>query len=103
MPTFFGPTNIPPLEALSFGCPVAVSRIYAMPEQLGDAALYFDPNSVQEMSQVLVRLWNDDDLCNELRVRGQQRLDSWTPVHFAARLGTIIDALLDGDHLTDAR
>lgn len=36
MPTFFGPTNIPPLEALICGCPIIVSRIYAMPEQLGD-------------------------------------------------------------------
>src|SRR5207248_2446916 len=42
MPTHFGPTNIPPLEAIALKCPVAVSNIYGMPEQLGDAALYFD-------------------------------------------------------------
>src|SRR5207248_6957615 len=44
-PTLFGPTSIPPLEAFVRGCPVAASNIYAMPEQLGDAALLFDPRS----------------------------------------------------------
>lgn len=34
MPTYFGPTNIPPLEANALGCPVAVSKVYGMPEQL---------------------------------------------------------------------
>jgi glycosyltransferase involved in cell wall biosynthesis len=33
MPTFFGPTNIPPLEAIALGCPVAVSDIYGMRDQ----------------------------------------------------------------------
>jgi len=48
MPTFFGPTNIPPLEAIAVGCPVAVSNIYGMPHQLGDAALYFNPTRVEK-------------------------------------------------------
>lgn len=42
MPSFFGPTNIPPLEAMLAGCPVGVSDIYAMRERYGEAALYFD-------------------------------------------------------------
>ncbi len=66
MPTFFGPTNIPPLEALALGCPVGVSDIYAMREQLGDAALYFNPASVAEIAQTMERLWQDDSLCQEL-------------------------------------
>jgi hypothetical protein len=38
-----------PLEAFEIGCPVAISGIYAMPEQAGDAALLFNPESVDEM------------------------------------------------------
>ncbi len=94
MPTFFGPTNIPPLEALSCGCPVAVSNIYAMPEQLGDAALYFDPSSTSEIASVLERLWLDDALCARLRDNGQRRIASWTPAHFARRLKTVLDDIL---------
>ena len=66
MPTFFGPTNIPPWEAIALGCPVAVSDIDGMRDQMGDAALFFDPTSVPEMAQVMERLWRDDALCREL-------------------------------------
>ena len=36
MPTFFGPTNIPVLEAWSLGCPVITSNIRGIREQVGD-------------------------------------------------------------------
>jgi hypothetical protein len=62
-----------------------------MPEQLGDAALYFDPNSTPEMASVLERLWLDDSLCAQLRANGQRRIASWSPAHFARRLQTILD------------
>ena len=48
-PTFFGPTNIPPLEAMALGCPILVSDIYGMREQLGEAAHYFNPRSVDSI------------------------------------------------------
>ena len=90
MPTFFGPTNIPPLEAMQYGCPVAVSGIYAMPEQLGSAALYFDPGSVSEIAAVLDRLWTDDALCADLADKGRARFDIWQQPQFSARLWTTI-------------
>src|SRR5581483_5612799 len=43
MPTFFGPTNIPPMEAWHFGRPVITSDIPGMREQIGDAGLLVDP------------------------------------------------------------
>ena len=95
MPTFFGPTNIPPLEAFARGCPVAVSRIYGMPEQLGDAALYFDPESEEEMSEVLLRLWNDETLRDELSRRGREADRRWNRVRFTERLEAIIDSVVD--------
>jgi glycosyltransferase involved in cell wall biosynthesis len=94
MPTFFGPTNIPPLEAMAHGCPVAVSRIYAMPEQVGSAGLFFDPNSVEEIAAVISRLWDDDALCEELARRGKTRSEEWTQPHFNARLRETIDKLV---------
>lgn len=62
MPSFFGPTNIPPLEAIALGCPVAVSDIYGMPEQMGDAALYSDPNNVNDIAEKIYIIWTDDKL-----------------------------------------
>jgi glycosyltransferase involved in cell wall biosynthesis len=90
MPTFFGPTNIPPLEAMALGCPAAVSKIYGMPEQLGNAALYFNPKSVNQMAVVLQTLWEDDDLCLELARRGLRQASQWTQQKFNEQLYAII-------------
>jgi glycosyltransferase involved in cell wall biosynthesis len=93
MPTLFGPTNIPQLEAFATGCPVATSRIYGIPEQVGDAALLFDPNSGDELYDCLVRLWTDDELCRDLSARGREHAARWGPPQFRARLREIIDQL----------
>lgn len=90
MPTFFGPTNIPPLEAMIAGCPVAVSDIYAMPEQVGDAALLFDPSSVDEIAQAIVRLATDEALRSRLSEAGRKRAQQWDQPHFEARFHQIV-------------
>ena len=95
MPTFFGPTNIPPLEAFFLGCPVAVSRIYGMPEQVGDAALLFDPTSVEEMAACMSLLWTDDNVCRRLAVKGRKRASEWGPTEFNASVLEILRQLTD--------
>ena len=47
MASYFGPTNIPPLEALLLGVPVIASKQHT--EQLGDAAVLFDPDDADEL------------------------------------------------------
>lgn len=95
MPTFYGPTNIPPLEAFELGCAVLASHVYAMPEQLGDAALYFDPTSVDEMRVCIERIWADDELHTELVRRGHERARVWGPAQFAGRLWAIVEETLE--------
>jgi len=90
MPTFFGPTNIPPLEAIALGCPVATSDIYGMRQQLGNAALYFKPDSVTEIKSVMERLWQDDSLCKELSSKGFAHAANWNQDHFNRRLEYIL-------------
>ena len=53
MPTFLGPTNMPPLEARALGCPVLCSDLKGHKEQLGEGAIYFDPESVEEIYNAL--------------------------------------------------
>jgi len=94
MPTFFGPTNIPPLEAFSCGCPAAVSDIYGMPEQADGAALLFDPLSVDSMTAVLERLWLDDALCANLRQLGLAHAQRWNQAQFGQALSRIVSVAL---------
>lgn len=90
MPTFFGPTNIPPLEAFVCKCPVLISDIYAMKEQLGDAAIYFDPHSVDALAAAIQKIWTDDALCQTLIARGQRKVAEWGIVAFRETLHNIL-------------
>jgi glycosyltransferase involved in cell wall biosynthesis len=94
MPTLFGPTNIPPLEAMALGCPVAVSNNYAMPEQVGDAGVLFNPESIGEIADAIIRLWSDDALCADLSRRGKEQSQLWTQEHFNKRLEHVISSIL---------
>lgn len=91
MPTFFGPTNIPVLEAWAFGCPVITSDIRGIREQAGDAAVLVDPRSVEAIADGIYRLWTDDNLCRELAGRGRQRLSTYTPEDYRKRLIDILE------------
>ena len=93
MPTFFGPTNIPPLEAMALGCPVAVSDIYAMRWQCGDAAVYFKPDSVEAIAETLRTLWIDDSVCARLQQKGLERSSAWTEDNFITTLHSILKNL----------
>ena len=93
MPTFLGPTNIPPIEAMSLGCPVAVSNIYGMPEQLGDAALYFNPNDILSMATVIEDYWIDDELCEKMKKRGLERSEFFSLERFTRDVDRIITKL----------
>jgi glycosyltransferase involved in cell wall biosynthesis len=55
-PSIYEGFGIPPLEAMSFGCPVASSNGGSMPEVLGLAPMYFNPLDVDEISNVLTVL-----------------------------------------------
>ena len=85
MASKMGPTNIPPLEGMAMGCPVAVANVYAMPWQVGDAGLVFDPYNVESMAEVIERLWIDDALCEELKVKGHKQIENFTQEKFNER------------------
>lgn len=95
MPTFFGPTNIPPLEGFHAGCPIAVSDIYGMREQCGDAALYFDPQSPASIAETLERLWTDEPLRDTLAAAGRHRSERWGQPQFNERLRAIVTRILE--------
>ena len=66
-PSFFGPTNIPPLEAISTNCIPLVSDIYGMREQLGKCAIYFNPLKIDEIVDAIKIVLNNDPLVKKVR------------------------------------
>lgn len=86
MPTYGGPTNIPQLEAFELGCPVATSRIFGIPDQVGNAALLFNPADVDEIADCIERLWKDDALCKNLITKGKKKSAEWGQKQFKEKL-----------------
>ena len=75
MPTYFGPTNIPPLEAFALGVPVLYSDLPGLRDQVGDAALLLDLNNPESMAKHIVNLLSDEILRKNLISRGKKRIN----------------------------
>jgi glycosyltransferase involved in cell wall biosynthesis len=90
LPTFFGPTNIPVLEAWALGVPVLTSDIRGIREQCGDAALLVDPTSVEAIADGIRRLWEDETLRQTLVAAGRSRAAGTGAEDFTETLGTIL-------------
>lgn len=91
MPTFFGPANIPVIEAWAMDCPVIYSDIRGLKEQAGDAALLVDPRSVPSIADAMKKLWDDDKARQQLIANGKKRLDYYSEDNYNINLNRIID------------
>jgi glycosyltransferase involved in cell wall biosynthesis len=72
--------GLPALEAMSMGVPVIAARAGSLPEILGEAAEYFDPNSPAELAEAIETLWLDENKRNKMVARGREQIKkySWT-------------------------
>jgi len=91
MPTFFGPANIPYIEAWALRCPVLTSDIRGIREQVGEAGILVDPRSVGAIADGIHRLWLDGNLRRALIKLGQQRVASFTFDDYRQRLIEILE------------
>ncbi|HRI31684.1 MAG TPA: glycosyltransferase, partial [Candidatus Kapabacteria bacterium] len=94
MPTMFGPTNTPVSEAWSLGCPVISSDIRGIREHIGDAGALVNPNSAENIAEVMIQLWTDDTVRQQLITKGKQRISEYNPSHFSVLLNNAIDSVL---------
>jgi glycosyltransferase involved in cell wall biosynthesis len=77
-PSLYEGFGLPPLEAMACGTPVLTSNVSALPEVMGDAALYVDPEDVPALAAALTRLWDDESLRADLRARGLARAQEFS-------------------------
>lgn len=94
-PSLYEGFGLPPLEAMAAGCPVLVSNAGSMPEICGDAALYCDPYSVDDMAAKLLTILNDEPLRVNLRQRGLEHARTFTWEKCIAQTCDVIRGLLD--------
>ena len=78
-PSLYEGFGLPPLEAMACGAPVLCSDRASLPEVAGDAAVFFNPESLEDFMASLERVLQDSSLRRQLRDKGLRRaaLFSW--------------------------
>jgi len=78
IPSLFEAASAPMFEAWHDGTPVACSNVTSLPEQAQDAALLFDPSSVESIANALERMTMDAGLLDTLQQHGYRRLQDFS-------------------------
>lgn len=89
--SFFGPDNLPPLEAFALGCPVIASKVSGAEEQLGDAAILVNPKKPEEIALAINSLKENPDLRQDYIQRGLTRANQWTGQDYIREICSILD------------
>ena len=93
-PSLYEGFGIPILEAFSSGCPVIASNVTSIPEVAGDAALYVDPLSVEQIRSTMLQVLQDDALRAALVQKGYARARLFTWEETARQTFAIYEACL---------
>ena len=72
--------GLPPLEAMTLGCPVITTKCTSIPEICGDAACYVELEDDIDLANKLIAMENSDENVNKLKKLGKERAAkfSWT-------------------------
>lgn len=77
-PSLYEGFGLPPLEAMQFGVPVVASRASCLQEVLGDAALYCEPQSGEDIAEKIAALYTNHTLQEQLRQKGYEQLKKYS-------------------------
>lgn len=78
-PSFYEGFGLPPLEAMSLGCPVVASNAASLPQVCGSAALLVDPHSEQALAHAIEEAVFNPQVATYLKEEGlkQSARFSW--------------------------
>jgi glycosyltransferase involved in cell wall biosynthesis len=93
-PSFSGPENLPPLEAMQCNVPVIIANYEGAYEQLGEAALYFNPFNSRELADQIIKLIDSKALQEKLKHSGNLVVMEKTVAKFVENLYESINGVL---------
>ena len=78
LPSLYEGFGLPVLEAMRYGCPVATSQVSSLPEAGGDAAVYFDPESIEDIKKTIEKVLSDAALREKMKEKGKEHYKKFT-------------------------
>lgn len=93
-PSVYEGFGLPPLEAMSLGCPVICSNSSSLPEVVGDAALLFNPDDQDQLVSMLEFIYSSSTTRTNLISKGYQRSQLFSWSNTAASTSSIYRKLL---------
>ncbi len=90
-PSLYEGFGLPPLEAMACDCPVIASHAASLQEVGGDAVLYTDPYSAQDMADSILKLLTNPKMRQQLVERGRENLKRFSWQKAALQTAAIID------------
>lgn len=86
MPTYLGPSNIPPLEAFAYETPVCYPDFLFNREEFNDAVLYINLKNPNSLAETLFKIKNDNSIRDEKIKYGKEILRRWSDEDFYQKL-----------------
>ena len=77
-PSTYEGFGLPPIEAMTLKCPVISSHSSCMPEIIGEAAEYFDPEQTDSIASAIENVVFSESRTCELIAKGEQRAQLFT-------------------------
>jgi len=75
------------------GCPVLISNVSSLPEAGGDAAVYFDPEDVDDIASKIEKVLSDENLQKEMVEKGYNQIKKFSWAQTASKTLEVLEEM----------
>jgi glycosyltransferase involved in cell wall biosynthesis len=93
LPSLYEGFGLPVLEAMKYGCPVVISKVSSLPEAGGDAAIYFDPQDTEDISEKIDKVLLSDELRKGMIKKGYEQIKKFSWDNTAIEVLKVIEGV----------
>ena len=93
MPSLFESISIPVYEAFGWASGM-LFNVVALPEQVGDSGLLFDPNNENDIADKIIKLLDDESLRTKIVNSGFNKIKAYSDLNYNEKLVHLINSIL---------